>query len=152
MAMMRVAAAIWEYVDANGARRRAFFGDVVELTEDEVARGHALGILEDPLAGDEPAEEVPADVIVTALGLGEGGGGGGGGGGQVVTTGGQGDGGDAGQTAPSGDTGDDKPPVKAANHPVWLAYAIKVGAVTEAEGPGMTKAQLQEAVARKVGG
>lgn len=35
---------------------------------------------------------------------------------------------------------------------VWKAYAVQVEAVTEEESGAMTKAALQEAVARKVGG
>lgn len=41
----RVTAATWEYLTPAGTRRRAFFGELVTLTDDEVARGLAVGAL-----------------------------------------------------------------------------------------------------------
>lgn len=54
--------------------------------------------------------------------------------------------------APEGPPTGDGPPAKSALLDAWQAYAVKVGAVTEEESGAMTKAALQEAVARKVGG
>lgn len=52
-----VTAATWEYVTAEGKRRRAFFGDTVQLTDEEVERGLAVGALGVELpAEDEPTE------------------------------------------------------------------------------------------------
>ena len=39
MAKRVVKAALWEYRDRKGRRRRAFFGDEVNLTESEIERG-----------------------------------------------------------------------------------------------------------------
>lgn len=161
----------------DAVRRRYKRGDRVELSKAEAARlavpqwiGGRTVPAEFVLAskaGDVPAgddlatgtpvvtPEVndPVAQVVAQLGLGEGEGGGG-----ADLTGGQGAG-DGSQPDPngSGDGGqepadDDRPPAKAANLPVWQAYAVKVGAVTEAEADEMTKAQLQEAVANKAGG
>ncbi len=44
---------------------------------------------------------------------------------------------------------DDRVPARSANLPVWQAYAVKVGAVTEEQAAEMTKAQLKQAVADK---
>lgn len=41
----RVTAATWEYLTPAGTRRRAFFGELVTLTDDEVERGLAVGAL-----------------------------------------------------------------------------------------------------------
>ncbi len=54
--------------------------------------------------------------------------------------------------APEGPPTGDGPPAKSALLEAWQAYAVKVGAVTEEESGALTKAALQEAVARKVGG
>lgn len=55
-------AATWEYVTAGGLRRRAFFGDTVELTDDEVERGLRVGAIGVELpAEDEPAEDETAE-------------------------------------------------------------------------------------------
>ncbi|MFN6543558.1 hypothetical protein [Mycolicibacterium nivoides] len=54
--------------------------------------------------------------------------------------------------APDGPPTGDGRPAKSATVEVWKAYAVQVEAVTEEEAGNLTKAQLQEAVARKVGG
>ncbi|MBF9328485.1 hypothetical protein [Mycobacteroides chelonae] len=48
-----VTAATWEYVTAEGKRRRAFFGEVVLLTDEEAERGFAVGAL----GVEAPAED-----------------------------------------------------------------------------------------------
>ena len=42
-------------------------------------------------------------------------------------------------------------PAKSATEDVWRAYAIAAGVLTEAEAAGLSKAQLQKAVAAKAG-
>lgn len=75
MAKRVVKAALWEYRDADGKKHRAFFGDRVELTEDEIERGERQGVFDpdapvptlDPipaLAGIEP--RTPEPVLVGA--------------------------------------------------------------------------------------
>lgn len=54
--------------------------------------------------------------------------------------------------APDGSPTGDGRPAKSATVEVWKAYAVQVEAVTEEEAGNLTKAALQEAVARKVGG
>ena len=54
--------------------------------------------------------------------------------------------------APDGPPAGDGRPAKSATVEVWKAYAVQVEAVTEEEAGNLTKAALQEAVARKVGG
>lgn len=51
-----ITAATWEYVTAEGKRRRAFFGDTVDLTEDEVERGLNVGALGVKLPVEESVE------------------------------------------------------------------------------------------------
>lgn len=50
MAKKTVRVAVWEYRNAEGKRRLAYFGDSVDLTEDEIARGEAV----DAFGADEP--------------------------------------------------------------------------------------------------
>ncbi|MEB3021307.1 hypothetical protein [[Mycobacterium] crassicus] len=51
-----ITAATWEYVTPAGKRRRAFFGDAVELTDDEAERGFKVGAIGvDPPVADESA-------------------------------------------------------------------------------------------------
>lgn len=52
-----VTAATWEYVTAEGKRRRAFFGDTVELTDEEVERGFAVGALGVELPAEDDSTE-----------------------------------------------------------------------------------------------
>ncbi|ANN98198.1 hypothetical protein [Mycobacteroides abscessus] len=52
-----ITAATWEYVTVEGKRRRAFFGDTVDLTEDEVERGLNVGAIGVELPAEEPAAE-----------------------------------------------------------------------------------------------
>jgi hypothetical protein len=55
MAEKEIRVAVWEYHDADGKRRRAWFGQTVDLTEDEIARGEAAGVFDQP----EPVGDVP---------------------------------------------------------------------------------------------
>lgn len=166
----------------DAVRRRYKRGDRVELSKAEAARlavPTVIGKREVPAAfalpskagdvpaGDDLATGTPvAEAVQQLTGIdldalnqivvevtGEGGGGGG-----ADLTGGQGS--DGSQPDPAGsDNGgqqgaeaEDRPPARAANLPVWQAYAVKVGAATEAEAAEMTKAALQEAVANKLAG
>jgi hypothetical protein len=53
----RVTAATWEYLTPAGTRRRAFFGELVTLTDEEVQRGLAVGALGAPLPAESPEPE-----------------------------------------------------------------------------------------------
>ncbi|WP_457060267.1 hypothetical protein [Mycobacteroides abscessus] len=60
----RVTAATWEYLTPAGTRRRAFFGELVTLTDEEVERGLAVGALGAQLPAestDDGSEAVEAD-------------------------------------------------------------------------------------------
>lgn len=59
-----VTVAIWEYRNAEGRRRRAYRGDVVELTADEVERGERAGVFNQPAAG--PVNNAPFSAPVVA--------------------------------------------------------------------------------------
>lgn len=48
MASKTITVATWEYRNAEGKRRRAYYGDVVELTAAEVKRGTAAGVFDQP--------------------------------------------------------------------------------------------------------
>lgn len=52
-----VTVAHWEYHNPEGRRRRAYFGDVVTLTADEVKRGERAGVFDQPPAG--PVNKAP---------------------------------------------------------------------------------------------
>ncbi|MCT7372696.1 hypothetical protein [Mycolicibacterium llatzerense] len=177
-----LAATVFHRTEGEGdEKRRVRYkrGDRVELSKAEAARlavSATIGKRIVPAAfvlasnaGDVPAGDDlatgtpvvtpegadPVAQVIVELGIGEGGGGGG-----ADLTGGQGTGGDGSQQGPDGsDNGgqqgtkaEDRPPARAANLPVWQAYAVKVGAATEAEAAEMTKAALQEAVANKLAG
>ncbi|MGH7292715.1 MAG: hypothetical protein ACREJT_15960, partial [Myxococcota bacterium] len=61
----RVTAATWEYRTPAGTRRRAFFGEIVLLTDDEVARGLKVGALGVELpteSTDDGSDSAEADV------------------------------------------------------------------------------------------
>ncbi|MGW6699635.1 hypothetical protein [Nocardia sp. NPDC055049] len=53
-----VRAAVWPYRTAAGARRLAYFGDVVDLTEDEYERADRAGVLTPEPVADEPAVDL----------------------------------------------------------------------------------------------
>lgn len=60
----RVTAATWEYLTPAGTRRRAFFGELVTLTDEEVQRGLAVGALGVELPAestDDDSDVVEAD-------------------------------------------------------------------------------------------
>lgn len=60
----RVTAATWEYLTPAGTRRRAFFGELVTLTDEEVQRGLAVGALGAQLPAestDDDSDVVEAD-------------------------------------------------------------------------------------------
>ncbi|AUV60791.1 head-tail connector protein [Mycobacterium phage Rem711] len=44
MATRTVKVATWQYRDSKGRRRRAYFGDEIELPKDEIERGDRLGV------------------------------------------------------------------------------------------------------------
>lgn len=54
MAKKTVQVATWEYRDGKGRRRRAYYGDVVDLSVAEVKRAKAAGVLGD---FDKPAQK-----------------------------------------------------------------------------------------------
>ncbi len=58
----RVTAATWEYLTPAGTRRRAFFGQTVTLTDEEVTRGLNVGAL---------GVELPADALDRMLAFNE---------------------------------------------------------------------------------
>ncbi|SKS14181.1 Uncharacterised protein [Mycobacteroides abscessus subsp. bolletii] len=59
-----ITAAVWEYLTPAGVWRRAFFGDLVTLTDEEVERGLAVGALGVELPAestDDDSDVVEAD-------------------------------------------------------------------------------------------
>ncbi|OCH80994.1 hypothetical protein [Gordonia sp. UCD-TK1] len=76
MAKKTIRVATWEYRDKAKKRRRAYYGDVVDLPAAEVKRGEAAGVfgafdavadeqpavpaVPDPATGDEPKGTLPA--------------------------------------------------------------------------------------------
>lgn len=59
-----VTVAHWEYRNPDGKRRRAYFGDVVTLTAEEVERGERAGVFDQPPAG--PVNRPPFSAPVFA--------------------------------------------------------------------------------------
>lgn len=62
MATRTVKVALWDYRDANGKRRRAYFGDEVDLPKREIDRGTQQGVF-DPA----PVPEVQTSAVERAL-------------------------------------------------------------------------------------
>ncbi|MGW8936177.1 hypothetical protein [Gordonia terrae] len=64
MAKKTIRVATWEYRDKAKKRRRAYYGDVVDLPAAEVKRGEAAGIFGefDAVADEKPAVPEPAPV------------------------------------------------------------------------------------------
>ncbi|GAS94422.1 uncharacterized protein RMCC_1388 [Mycolicibacterium canariasense] len=61
MAKRVVRAALWEYRDAKGQRRRAFFGQEVDVPASEIERGEAQGVFGSAdLPDDAVIEHTPA--------------------------------------------------------------------------------------------
>lgn len=58
MARKKIRVAIWEYRNDDGKRRHAYFGDVVDLSDDEVERGSRAGVFDQP---EPPADAAPAE-------------------------------------------------------------------------------------------
>jgi hypothetical protein len=54
MATKQIRVALWEYTNAEGKRRKAFFGDIVDLPDDEVERGEKAGVF-GPATGSDAA-------------------------------------------------------------------------------------------------
>lgn len=120
----RVTAATWEYLTPAGTRRRAFFGELVTLTDEEVERGLAVGALgvELPAESTDPeSDSAEAD----------------------ATDDGDGGDGDPGSTAgdsgnPSQATGTEgdaprKKPLKAATKPVLVDWLMANGTYDRGE-------------------
>ncbi len=60
MPRKRIGVALWEHFDAEGLRHLVWFGDEVDLTDEEAARGERAGVFatEEPeLVGDATPEE-----------------------------------------------------------------------------------------------
>lgn len=64
MAKKTIRVATWEYRDKAKKRRRAYYGDVVDLPAAEVKRGEAAGVFGefDAVADEKPAVPEPAHV------------------------------------------------------------------------------------------
>ncbi|MFD6197193.1 hypothetical protein ACFWE3_10865 [Mycobacteriaceae bacterium NPDC060252] len=125
-----VTAATWEYVTAEGKRRRAFFGDAVLLTDEEAERGFAVGALGVELpAEDEPteseSESAEADADGDSAGSDDGTG-------DSVDSGEDDATGDSGTTDAGGDDKDDQlradgRPLKVAKHAVLVDWLMAHG-------------------------
>ncbi|MDM2398163.1 hypothetical protein PP613_03915 [Mycobacteroides abscessus] len=136
-----VTAATWEYLTPSGTRRRAFFGETVRLTDDEVERGLKIGALGVELPaestdGDSDAVEADADDGDTGSGDG-------------------GDGDPSSTADDSGDPGEDtsteggpeghappEKPLKAATKPVLVDWLMANGAYDRGELEDQDKADL----------
>ncbi|MFA4047923.1 hypothetical protein [Mycobacteroides chelonae] len=112
----KVLVATWEYLDVDGKRRRAFFGDTVKLTDTEVARAEAAGVF----AASKVADESQADAAVAVDAAVDGGG-------------------DAPQD-PAAEAGAERPK-KAASKATWVAYAVGRG-MDEAQAKAMNRDDL----------
>lgn len=131
MAQHVVTAAMWEYLTPEGKRRRAFFGDTVELTDEESGRGFSVGALGVELPAESTDDDSdPADATATGDGEdgGDGGGNDGGDGDPDPTAGVAGDPVDATSTE-TGTEGDAprKKPLKAATKPVLVDWLMANG-------------------------
>ncbi|USC16221.1 hypothetical protein [Rhodococcus sp. 11-3] len=64
MARKKIRVAVWEYRTDEGKRRLAYFGDTVDLSDDEIERGTRAGVFDQPeppaSAADKP-DEAPSD-------------------------------------------------------------------------------------------
>lgn len=112
----KVLVATWEYLDADGKRRRAFFGDIVRLTDAEVDRAQAAGVF----AAAAAAHEDPAPVGDDGAASGEGG--------------------TEALQDPGAQAGGERPK-KAASKATWVAYAVSRG-MDEAEAKAMNRDDL----------
>jgi hypothetical protein len=144
-----VTAATWEYFTPAGTRRRAFFGETVTLTDEEVARGLKIGALGVELPAestDDDSDSAEADVT------GDGGDGSQGDGTDTVAAAGvggdgdpdstEGDPGDPGEaTGTEGDAPREKP-LKAATKPVLIDWLVANGTYDRGELEDQDKADL----------
>lgn len=110
----RVTAATWEYLTPAGTRRRAFFGELVTLTDDEVERDLAVGAL---------GAQLPAETTDPESDSAEA---------EVTDEGDSGDGGDgdSGNASPATGTEGDAPrkkPLKAATKAVLVDWLMANG-------------------------
>lgn len=110
----RVTAATWEYLTPAGTRRRAFFGELVTLTDEEVQRGLAVGAL---------GAQLPAETTDPESDSAEA---------EVTDEGDSGDGGDgdSGNASPATGTEGDAPrkkPLKAATKAVLVDWLMANG-------------------------
>ncbi|RIS00984.1 hypothetical protein D2E70_20035 [Mycobacteroides abscessus] len=114
----RVTAATWEYLTPAGTRRRAFFGELVTLTDEEVERGLAVGALgvQLPAESTDP-ESDSAEAEVTDDGDG--------GDGDPSST--AGDSGNPSQTTGTEGDAPRKKPLKAATKPVLVDWLMANG-------------------------
>lgn len=153
-----VRVAVWEYRDAEDRRRRAYFGDTVELSEDEYARAERAGVFAaaappEPVGtvvnglidivepGEDQAHEDQAPAEPEVI-VGEGGGGAGGfmpgtdpSAPTVVFT-------DGSPEQPA-EPAEVEPPKRAALKEQWVTYAVHRGMPQE-EAEAMTRAELIE--------
>lgn len=111
----KVLVATWEYLDADGLRRRAFFGDIVRLTDAEVDRAQAAGVFAAAVAHEDRA---PAGDDGAASG----------------------EGGTEAPQDPGAQAGGERPK-KAASKATWVAYAVSRG-MDEAEAKAMNRDDL----------
>ncbi|SLJ42928.1 Uncharacterised protein [Mycobacteroides abscessus subsp. abscessus] len=112
----KILVATWEYLDADGKRRRAFFGDIVRLTDAEVDRAQAAGVFAAAAAAHE--DPAPAGDDGAASG----------------------DGGTEAPQDPGAQAGGERPK-KAASKATWVAYAVSRG-MDEAEAKAMNRDDL----------
>lgn len=110
----KVLVATWEYLDADGLRRRAFFGDIVRLTDAEVDRAQAAGVF----AAAAREDRAPAGDDGAASG----------------------EGGTEAPQDPGAQAGGERPK-KAASKATWVAYAVSRG-MDEAEAKAMNRDDL----------
>ena len=106
MAEKTIRVAVWEYLNAEGKRRLAYFGDTVEIPESEIAKGElvdAFGI--DSVAPDDDAEAEP-EPATNAV--------------------------EVEPAVPASPAAGDRPK-NAAPKPIWEAYALKRGIENAAE-------------------
>lgn len=116
MAEKTIRVAVWEYLNAEGRRRLAYFGDTVEIPESEIAKGElvdAFGI--DSVEPDDVQEAEPEPATTPV---------------------------EVEPPAPAPSTAGDRPK-NAAPKPIWEAYALKRGIENAAD---LNKDELVAAV------
>lgn len=130
-----ITAATWEYLTPEGKRRRAFFGDTVELTDEQAERGFKVGALGVQLPAESTGDDsdpAEADAIDDGDGA------------QDADTGSD-TGGDGDPNSTAGDSGDAgegistegeaprKKPLKAATKPVLVDWLMSNGTYDRGE-------------------